>query len=73
MEGKTGKNAGQGNERGKPTLKVVSVQFAPMARNEHRLKKLFDLLLRPVPVKEGHENGKAEQGKGTQGDDTPCE
>ena len=54
-------------------LRVTKVRWLHTPGNEHRFKKLFDLLLRPVPVKEGHENGKAEQGEGTEGEDTLCE
>ena len=73
MEGKTGKNAGNGNNRGKPALRVVSVQFTPLPGNEYRFRRLLDLLLRPVALEAGNENEKAEQGKGTEGEDTPCE
>lgn len=70
----TGKNAGKPNSHkgGKPTLKIVSVQFAHTPENEYRFKKLFDLLLRSAPVKEVHESGKTEQRKGTEGEDTLC-
>lgn len=57
MEGKIGKNTGEGTKRDKPNLKVVSVRFTPVPGNDYRFKKLFDLILRPYQGKEGDENG----------------